>query len=203
MMKIICEEKDCQGKCSQAIISMAEEILSIGELIVYPTETLYGIGGDALDFEVVNKINEIKGAPEDKKLSTAYSSIEQAREYIGELPEIVWDIADSFLPGPITIVVAVENTTEGIRVPDHPLVRAIIDRFGPITSTSANKHGAPSAYDIETAETQLGNDIKLYLDCGPCRYSKGSTIVLVDDQKLEILREGVISKEEIGDVIGF
>ncbi len=199
-MKISCEKKDCSGGCPEAVALAASEVLEQGKLIVYPTETLYGLGGNALDEDVVQNVRDVKGSPPDKKISTAYLSMEMASRFL-DIPDTAWELADSFLPGPLTIVIETDNGTEGIRIPDHPLALSIIERFGPITSTSANLHDMEPPYDVEGAEYQLGDDVALYIDCGECEYRVGTTVVKIDGE-IEILREGVVTKEEIGDVIG-
>ncbi|GEM_PF-1133384 len=200
-MEIKCSEKECTGRCEKAIITMANEILSMGELIVYPTETLYGLGADASEPGCIDKVRRVKGSPPDQGISTAYLSMEHASEYLEDIPGSAWKLADEFTPGPLTMVIEVEDRTEGIRIPSQPLARKIIEDFGPITSTSANKHGAPPPVDISTAKTQLGGEVKLYLNCGRCSVGEGSTVVRVDDS-IEIIREGAISAEELGDVVG-
>lgn len=200
-MEFKCEEGRCDENCSPHIISTVNEVLKNGEFIVYPTETLYGLGGDPFREGMMHKIRGIKEAPPDKKISIAYESLDHASEFI-ELPDLAWEIGEEFLPGPITLVIETPEGTEGIRIPDHPLAQAIIHDFGPITSTSANIHGRPAPIEIKTAKIQLDGKVKLYVNCGPCRYGKGSTVMKVD-KEIEILREGIISKEEIGDKIGF
>ncbi len=200
-MEIKCSKEECKGKNIENILTMVNEVLSMGELIVYPTETLYGLGVDATKPELIDKVRDIKGTPRGQGISIAYLDIEHAVEYLGDIPELAWDLAKRFTPGPLTIVIEKEGKTEGIRIPNHPLTRQIIEDFGPITSTSANKHGAPSPIDTSTAKTQLGDDVRLYLNCGKCEIGKGTTVVKVDD-RVEILREGSISKEELGDVVG-
>ncbi len=194
MMDIECGKKECDGRCDPMIISMADEVLTMGGLIVYPTETLYGIGGDATKEEIFQKINEIKGTT-SKKISIAYSSVEHVLEYL-ELQPKALKLARKFLPGPLTIVVDTEDGTVGIRVPDHPLANKIIENFGPITSTSANIHGRQPAVDVETVKSQLGTDIDLYIDCGRARTDEGSTVIKIDGE-IEVLREGIIERGEL------
>lgn len=201
-MEFRCEKKECDGDCSPYLLSTVNEVLSNGELIVYPTETLYGIGADPSMDGIEEKIITAKEAPSDKKISTAYLDLNHASEYV-EIPDPTWDLGEEFLPGPLCIVVETSEGTEGIRVPDHPLAQRIIEDYGPITSTSANIHGRPEPVEVETVKIQLRGRIKLYLDCGPCEYGRGSTVVKVTEKDFEILREGPISKEEIGDVLGF
>lgn len=200
-MEFKCEKDGCDENCSPYIISTVNEVLSNGECIVYPTETLYGLGGDPFRKGMFEKIRDIKEAPSDKKISIAYNSLDHASEFV-ELPQLAWDIAEEFLPGPLTLVVETSEGTEGIRVPDHPLAQKIIDDFGPITSTSANIHGRPAPMEIKTAKIQLNGKVKLYVNCGRCKYGEGSTVIKIGEE-IEVLREGVISKKEIGDEIGF
>ena len=199
-MQINCGKKECDGKCPNLISKIATDVLENNELIVYPTETLYGIGG-AVKQEVKEKIRDIKNSPPDKKISTAYKNLEQASEYF-EIPELAWKIEEEFLPGPITIIIETDEGTEGIRIPDHPVATNIIEDFGPITSTSANLHDMADPIDVKSAKLQLRNKIKLYIDCGKCKYGVGSTVVKINN-KMKILREGAISKETIGDRLGF
>ena len=194
-MEFKCSKDECDGDCPEQLTNMINEVLSNGNLIVYPTETLYGIGGDPFDESVREKIIEVKKAPPDKKISTAYKSLEHASEYL-DIPDLAWELGEEFLPGPLTIVVNTEDGTEGIRVPDHPMAQTIIDDFGPITSTSANVHGRPDPFDIETAKLQLDGGITLYVNCGKCKYGIGTTVVKVNDE-IEILREGVVEKEDL------
>jgi len=200
-MEFKCEEDECEKDCSPYMISTINEVLKNGECIVYPTETLYGLGGDPFREGMMQKIRDIKKAPSDKKISIAYSSLDHASGFF-DIPELAWKLGEEFLPGPLTLVIETSDGTEGIRVPDHPLVQKIIDDFGPITSTSANIHRRPAPKEIKTAKIQLGEEVKLYVNCGRCRYGEGSTVVKVDEE-IDVLREGVIKKEEIGDKIGF
>ncbi|MFO7791452.1 MAG: L-threonylcarbamoyladenylate synthase [Candidatus Saliniplasma sp.] len=200
-MEIKCGKKECDGDCPDKIAYVAGEVLSNSELIVYPTETLYGLGGDALDVMILDKIRKVKQAPKDKKISSAYSSLDEASSYVN-LPELAWELGEHFLPGPLTIVVEEGDQTRGIRIPDHPLAQKIIEDFGPITSTSANIHGKPDPIDIDTAKMQLGSDVKLYINCGECEYKEGTTVLKIKKEDIEVLREGVLSVESIGDKLG-
>ncbi len=193
-MEFKCSKEECDGDCPEQLIDMVNEVLSNDDLIVYPTETIYGIGGDPFDETVIEKIIEVKKAPPDKKISIAYNSLDQASEYL-DIPELAWELGEEFLPGPLTIVVETDEDTEGIRVPNHPMAQRIIKDFGPITSTSANVHGRPDPIDVDTAKIQL-DGIALYVNCGDCKYGIGTTVVKVTDE-IEILREGVIEREDL------
>ncbi len=199
-MEFKCKD-ECDEDCSPYLISTINEVLSNGEMIVYPTETIYGLGADPLKEGMMDRVRRVKEAPSDKKISIAYSSLDHASEFV-DIPDLAWDLGKEFLPGPMTLVVDTPESTEGIRIPDHPLAQAVIEDFGPITSTSANVHGRPDPIEVETAKIQLDGKVKLYVNCGPCKLGEGSTVVKVDED-IEILREGVISEEKIGDKIGF
>lgn len=194
-MEFKCSKEECDGECPEQLLNMANEVMSNGNLIVYPTETIYGIGGDPFDGSVVEKIKEVKKAPSDKKISIAYKSLEHASEYLS-IPDLAWEVGEEYLPGPLTVVIETDEGTEGIRVPDHPIAQAIIEDFGPITSTSANIHGRPDPVEIETAKIQLDGDITLYVNCGNCKYGIGTTVAKITDE-IEILREGVIERDEL------
>ncbi len=200
MLELKCKKKECDGDCSPHFISSVSEVLSDHELIVYPTETLYGLGADPFHEGMIKKIREVKEAPPHKKISTAYHDLEHASEFV-DIPDPARKLGEKFLPGPLCIVVKTPEGTEGIRVPDHPLTKKIIEDFGPITSTSANLHGGPDPVDVETSKLHLRGKVKLYVNCGPCRYGIGSTVVKVDEKGFDILREGYITKKEIGDVL--
>ncbi len=198
-MNIIeCDRDECDGGCSSYTLSMVDEVLSNEEVVVYPTETLYGLGALAFMDGVKDKIREIKNSPPDKKISRAYNDLDQASEYF-EIPKLARELEEHFMPGPITIVIETEGGTEGLRVPDHPMAQKMIGKNGPLTATSANIHGRPSPVDIETAKIQLRNKVKLYIDCGRCKLGRGSTVVKVLENKkaVEILREGAIPEERI------
>lgn len=199
-MEISCEKKECDGDCPPGIPITAKEVLSMGELIVYPTETLYGLGGDASDPDVIGRVKKVKNSPLDKKISVSYRSLDHASGYM-DLPEEAWALGEEFLPGPLTLIVGNNDWTEGVRIPDHPVARTIIDEFGPITATSANIHDMKPPVEMETAKLQLGEEnVGLFIDCGPCEYGQGSTVIRLGEE-IKILREGVISAEEIGEIL--
>jgi len=180
------------------VVDSAVEILKKNELIVYPTDTLYGIGGNPFNEEAIKKIFIIKKRP-NVPISVAVSNIDMIKN-LAELNSAAVRICEKFLPGPVTIVLFKKKNVPtlltagsekiGIRIPDNKIALDIIKRFGPITSTSANLHKGKLPVDIETSKSQLGKKIQLYIDDGRCKYSKPSTVVDVSDGKIKILREG-------------
>jgi L-threonylcarbamoyladenylate synthase len=190
-----------------------EHILStlrFGRLVVYPTETIYGLGADPFDETAVKKVFIAKRRPFDMPLSIAVHEMSVA-EQIADLDENVYRLAKAFLPGPLTLLVKkrpllpdiiTSSLPEvGIRIPDHPVALRMLEEFGPIISTSANVHSHPNPTIIETAIADLGNSVATYVDCGPCKVGQPSTIVQIIDGTVEVIRYGAIPKEKIEDVL--
>lgn len=202
----------CRGKnCKECDLSDEEVEMTVGELrkgnlIVYPTETLYGLGANALDENAVKKVFMAKNRPFDMPISIAVSDMPML-ENVAVMDSLSRKLAQKFMPGPITLVLkkkpkvpdlVTAGTDEvGIRMPDHPLALRIIRRFGPITSTSANLHSRPDPVNIKYTVKELGDKVSIYLDCGATKLGHHSTIVAVHNGEIEIIRKGVISVEEI------
>ncbi len=171
-------------------IGRAAERLRAGGLVVYPTDTLYGIAADATDWEAVEALIRLKAAARGQPISIAVSSTEEI-EPLAELGDGARSYVRTHLPGPYTLLarpsararrelappIAGENPTIGIRIPDHPLARELARVIGPITATSANPHGSPSARSIAEARAHFGSAVG-YID-GPPRPS-GIPSTLVD-----------------------
>ena len=180
--------------------------LKAGKLIVYPTETLYGLGANAFDESAVKHVFVIKKRPFDMPLSVAVSSIEML-ESVAVLDKTSRKLAQKLMPGPITLIITKKPNVPdivtsgsdeiGIRMPDHPLALQIIKRAGPITSTSANLHSKPDPTTVGSMVKEFGDSINTYIDCGKTKLGKPSTIVAVHDGEIEIIRSGVVTKKEI------
>ncbi|MCX6651072.1 MAG: L-threonylcarbamoyladenylate synthase [Methanomassiliicoccales archaeon] len=205
--------KAVNGTNSQVSKHDMEHVLSslhFGRLIVYPTETIYGLGADPFDETAVKRVYIAKRRPFDMPLSIAVHDIKMA-ECIAELDENVYRLAKAFLPGPLTLlvkkkavlpdIVTASFPEVGIRVPDHPFALRMLEEFGPIISTSANVHSHPNPTSIETAIADLGQSVSTYVDCGPCKVGIPSTIVQVIDGTVEVIRYGAIPKEKIENVL--
>lgn len=198
-----------RGISKEDMDSVVEEVIS-GELIVYPTETVYGIGACIYNETAVKKLYMAKNRPFDMPLSVAVSDKEMMRT-IAELDERAEKLVDAFLPGPLTIIIKkkaevpdiVTSMSEkvGIRMPDHPLALEIIRKTGPIVATSANLHSHPDAVNVKEAISDLSDHVSTYIDCGPCTLGKPSTIVWIMGEDMEIVRQGAITKEQIEDVL--
>ncbi|MFU1781046.1 L-threonylcarbamoyladenylate synthase [Haloarcula japonica] len=159
-----------------------------GELVVYPTETVYGLGADALDAAAVEQVFEAKGRERDKPVSMAVSDVESARGYT-YLSDRELAFMREFLPGPVTVVVERRDAVPdvlvagrdrvGVRIPDHDLALKLLVETGPLTATSANISGNPSARTVDGLDA-IRDRAAVVLDAGETDGGTGSTVVNVD-----------------------
>ena len=189
-------------------IAEAAATIRTGGLVIYPTETVYGLGADACSDEAVAKVFAAKERPLEDPVPVAVNSFELAQR-IAELTPIAELAFKKFLPGPLTVVVKakpkkisklVTAGTEniGIRIPDHPVVLKLIEFVGgPITATSANLSGESAPIAIREALKQLGKRVDVVLDSGKCKLGTPSTVVDLSSGAPRVLREGPISREEL------
>ncbi|MDH4122770.1 MAG: L-threonylcarbamoyladenylate synthase [Thermoplasmata archaeon] len=214
-MKVIsCPNKG--KKCNECVLNNSDlenvsKVIKTGGLVVYPTDTLYGIAADPFNDSAVKKVYLSKNRPFDMSLSVAVSDVRML-ESVAVLNDAARKLISKFLPGPLTILLTKKPTISdllssgdnliGIRIPDHPFALRLIKKVGPITATSANHHSKPDPVTAEMAKKDLGSSVDYYVDCGKTRYQTGSTIIDVSEGDVEILRAGVISKEEIINALG-
>lgn len=188
----------------------AAEIIKNGELVAFPTETVYGLGADAWNTNAVKKTFRTKGRPADNPLIVHISRMEQARDIAIEIPPEFFSLADVFWPGPLTMVLKKQNTvpdivtgrgtTVAIRMPDHPLAIALIDQTGPLTAPSANPSGKPSPTRAEHVDYDYNGEIPV-LDGGPTEIGLESTVLDLSTGQPEILRPGAITASMIEEII--
>jgi len=193
-------------KPSKKIIEKAAKIIRNGGTVVYPTDTLYGLGANALDRKAVLKIFEIKGRKFDQPISIAVSDLKEAKKYALFNP-IALKIARKFLPGPLTLILYQKRKIPKelnpdkkvrIRIPDNRVALELIKKSGvPLTATSANLSGGKNPITAREAVRQIGEKVDLVLDAGRCKYSKPSTLIDLSSGKVEVVREGVIEKKDI------
>lgn len=196
------------------IMAIAEAAATIrtGGLVLYPTETVYGLGTDACSDEAVAKVFAAKARPLEDPIPVAVNSLELAQQ-IAELTPIAELAFKKFLPGPLTVVVKAKSNkisklvtggtaNIGIRIPDHPVVLKLIDFVGgPITATSANLSGKSAPSTIREALEQLGKRVDVALDSGKCKLGTPSTVVDLSFGSLRVLREGPISRKELSTIL--
>ena len=188
-------------------IKAAAELIRSGQLVAFPTETVYGLGANALDSEAVAKIYELKGRPPSSPLIVHVSSIELARTLVSDWPPKAEELARRYWPGPLTLVlpkapvvpgiVTAGLPTVGVRVPSHPIALELIEETGlPIAAPSANRFGGLSPTTAEHVRRAFGDAVEI-LDGGPTGVGIESTVVSLAGGKLTLLRPGMIS---LGDI---
>ena len=187
-------------------------IIKNGGIVVFPTETVYGIGTNGLDKDAVKRLYNIKKRPLNKPISLLVSDFEMIEKVVKDISELEYKIMKKFFPGPLTIIlnkkdivpdiVTSGGSTVGIRMPDEEITRKLIEYAGvPIAAPSANISGEPSGIDIKDIIKEFGDKVDYYIDGGKSKIGIGSTIVKVENNTIKILREGSISKKEIEDLI--
>ena len=178
----------------------ALEVLRDGGVVAFPTETVYGLCVDPDNPEAVKRLYELKGRDAGKACAYLLGDIEDARSLSPEFPRPARRLADSFWPGPLTLVVPGTRPGRrvGMRLPSVPVARALARQFGrPLLQTSANVSGEPAALNAAGIMRSFGDRIDLLLDAGRAEGGTGSTVVACDGPKFEILREGAIPAAEI------
>jgi L-threonylcarbamoyladenylate synthase len=194
---------------SPEAIERAARLLRAGELVAFPTETVYGLGADARDGRAVARIFEAKGRPRFNPLIVHVTDLAEA-ERIALVGDAARALAQRFWPGPLTLVMRArpgsgisELATAGldtiaVRVPSHPIALALLSASGlPIAAPSANISGHVSPTLAAHVAADLGDKVSLILDGGPCRYGLESTIVDASEEKLVLLRAGAVTAGEI------
>ena len=185
-------------------IAEASAVLRGVCVVAFPTETVYGLGADASNPEAIARLNAVKGRPPEKPYSLHLHSPDQIRAYAAALPPAAERLMARFWPGPLTIVVPAKNGgTVGFRLPDHPIAREFLKACGvPVAAPSANRSGSPPPTDAPEVVASLDGSIDCILDAGPTPHGRESTVVEVVGGRVEIRREGAISKETVLSVIG-
>ncbi len=194
-------------------INRASRELDKGNLVGIPTETVYGLAGNALDPKVVAKIFSVKKRPTFDPLIVHIPSFQFLNTIVAEIPEKAEKLANHFWPGPITLVLPRKDTvpdlitsglsTVAVRVPNHPLTLKLLDQLDyPLASPSANPFGYISPTAAEHVQQQLGDKIPYILNGGPCKVGIESTIIGFESSQPVLYRSGGIPLEAIKELIG-
>ena len=194
-------------------IARAGEILKKGGLVAFPTETVYGLGGDATNPEASHKIYSAKGRPSDNPLIVHITNMKALEEMVEEVPQTAYALAERFWPGPLTMIfrkndrIPYETTggmdTVAVRMPSDPIAQALIDAStGYIAAPSANTSGRPSPTQAEHVAQDLSGKIDMIIDGGPVNIGLESTIVDLTEDVPMILRPGYITLEMLREVLG-
>ncbi|MGD0013066.1 MAG: L-threonylcarbamoyladenylate synthase [Bryobacteraceae bacterium] len=194
-------------------IRMAADLIRQGGLVAFPTETVYGLGANALDERAVARVYDVKGRPAVSPLIVHVSSIEMARELAAEWPESAERLARRYWPGPLTLVlpkrpkipdlVTAGLQTVGLRMPAHPVALDLIREAGvPIAAPSANRFAQLSPTTAGHVRESLGGLVDLVLDAGPTDVGIESTVLSLAGERPLLLRLGMISRRDLEELIG-
>jgi L-threonylcarbamoyladenylate synthase len=208
------------SNCTGTAIKDAADALLKGDLVAFPTETVYGLGADATNKDAITRIYKVKGRPASHPLIVHIPSLSSLDKWVRDIPEYAVNLARAFWPGPMTLILPRTDLAKdfitgsqdnvGIRIPSHTVALALLKEFEDqgglgVAAPSANRFGAVSpttatAVEIELAEFLSKND--QILDGGPCLVGVESTIINCTQNKPSILRPGAVTKEMIEDTLG-
>ena len=182
-----------------------------GELVVLPTDTVYGIGADAFSADAVGDLLEAKGRGRGMPSPVLIGSPNTLHGLVTDFSEMAWELVDAFWPGALTLVAKHQPSltwdlgetrgTVAVRMPLHPVAIELLTEFGPMAVSSANLSGHPAPQDCDAAQEMLGESVAVYLDGGPTPDSLPSSIVDVTGKVPVLLRAGALSAEELREVV--
>jgi L-threonylcarbamoyladenylate synthase len=208
------------SNCTASATKDAAAALVKGDLVAFPTETVYGLGADATNKDAIARIYKVKGRPEGHPLIVHISSIGNLDKWARDIPEFAVNLARTFWPGPMTLILPRTDLAKnfitgsqdnvGVRVPSHTVALALLKEFESlgglgVAAPSANRFGAVSPTSATAVEIELADFLSesdQILDGGPCLVGVESTIINCTEQKPSILRPGAVTKEMIEDTLG-
>ena len=207
-----CSLHGSKSECFDEIKDSAN-VVSNGGIIIYPTDTLYGLGADILNEESLLRIYDIKGRPNDMALPVLVSGWEMVRSISSEVNVIGEKLAARFWPGQLTLVIRANDNlstiltggrgTIAVRQPDHWIAQQIIEQVGnPIVGTSANLSGSPDLVEASDLVSELGDLVDRIITCGLKPFGVGSTVVDITGEQPKLLRGTSISIEDIKSALG-
>ena len=188
------------------------QIIKKGGIVIFPTETVYGIGTNGLDENAIRKLYEVKQRPLNKPISLLVNNIEMVEKIAKNITELEYKLMERFFPGPLTIIlekrdivpdILTSNTnTIGIRMPSGEIAKKLIEFAGvPIATSSSNISGKPSGTNITDIKKDFEGKVDCFIDNGESELGIPSTVIRIIDNIPHILRQGAISEEEIRKVI--
>lgn len=203
---------DCTDPADRAgAISAAVRAVQAGQLVVLPTDTLYGLGADAFDAEAVAALLEAKGRGRSMPVPVLVGSWDTLDGLVSWVPQRVRSLVEAFWPGGLTLIVEHAESlrwdlgdtrgTVAVRMPLHPVALEMLAETGPMAVSSANISGRAPAEDVADAERQLGDAVSVYLDAGPITAGVASSIVDVTGEVPRMLRAGAVSLEQLRTVL--
>ena len=200
-----------ENKLDYEELKIPAKIIKEGGIVIFPTETVYGIGTNGLDKEAIKKLYEVKQRPLNKPISLLVSNIEMVEQVAKNISKLEYKIMQNFFPGPLTIIlekkdivpdILTANTnTVGIRMPSGEIARKLIEYAGvPIATPSANISGKPSGTNIKDIQKDFAGKVDCFIDNGESKLGIPSTIIRVINNEVHILRQGSISMEQINAI---
>ncbi len=194
-------------------LSAAVQVLKGGDVIVFPTETLYGLGADALNDAAVEKVFQLKGRDPHNPIPVLVADQEMLHTLVTKIPTVAQKLMDRYWPGPLTLVLPGRknipkplcNPTGGVavRISSQPIAALLIKGLGrPLTATSANPSGKEPARTLHEAKTYFADRVELFVDGGTLTSKSGSTVVEVIEDNVKVVREGEISASELQRFLG-
>ncbi|MGW4421329.1 L-threonylcarbamoyladenylate synthase [Streptosporangium sp. NPDC004631] len=205
---------DCADAEQRAAgIADAATAVPRGELVVLPTDTVYGVGVDAFTPAAVTALLEAKGRGRDMPVPVLVGTVRAATALVENLGPYGQDLVDAFWPGPLTLICRANRSlswdlgdakgTVALRMPLHAVALELLKETGPLAVSSANRSGAPAATTAAEAEEQLGDSVAVYLDGGPCADNVPSTILDLTTAVPRLLRQGAVSVGRLRGVVGY
>lgn len=199
---------DWKNEIKENELNEVVDILNRNGIIIFPTETVYGIGGNAMSDDVIEKVYLAKHRPRSKAVNILVSNIYEIEKYAEITSDIERKIINSFMPGPITIILKKKDgfgdgftqgdNTIGVRIPDNEIIKKILDNVDfPLIAPSANISERPSGLNVKQIADDFKESVDAIIDGGDAKIGLSSTIVKVENNEIIILREGKITKEEI------
>ena len=201
-----------ENELNEESLNQIADSINNGNVVVFPTETVYGIGANGFDENAINKLYEIKERSYNKPISLLVNSFSMIEEVVEELSDMERVIIDKFFPGPLTLVVKKNKNIPniltsgtdyvGIRMPKNKTALRIINAAKvPMATTSTNISGMEADIDFEKAYNDFKDKVDIFVDGGVAQIGVASTVIQVVNDEIKVLREGIISKEEIEDGI--
>ncbi|MEI2812064.1 MAG: L-threonylcarbamoyladenylate synthase [Nocardioides sp.] len=194
-----------------AAVAAATMAVHRGQLVVLPTDTVYGVGADAFDPEAVERLLDAKGRGRQMPPPVLVAKPATMRALATGIPSYAEALAERFWPGPLTLICTEQtslqwdlgetNGTVALRMPDHPIALALLERTGPLAVSSANTTGSPAAVTAEEARQMLGSNVSVYLDAGDAPGGVASTILDCTGEHPEVLRLGALNIEVLNEVL--
>ncbi|KRF30379.1 L-threonylcarbamoyladenylate synthase [Nocardioides sp. Soil805] len=195
----------------EAAIEAAATAVRRGLLVVLPTDTVYGVAADAFDADAVQALLDAKGRGREMPPPVLVSTATTLDALAVGVPTYARALVERFWPGPLTIVCRQQTSlqwdlgetrgTVAVRMPDHEVALAVLERTGPLAVSSANTTGLPAARDADEAERMLGDSVEVVVDGGPVDGGEASTIVDCTGPQGRVLRRGALSLEELNEVL--